>query len=254
MPFNQPHLDPKRVATGISGFDELCEGGLLRDRTYLVSGTSGAGKTNFALQFLFNGITQYGESGIFVAMEERPEQLRENVENLGLDIRAMEDEGKLAIIDACSTKIGLPTKEKYVDARPFDMRALMDQIIEIQEDIDAKRAVIDSTTSIGFHLNDPAKLRIELLKLSTTLEILGLTSMMTCEIVDDSQPSRFGVENFVTEGTIMMYYKRHNNIRTRTLEIYKMRGSNHSHKIHPYEIGEYGIAVHPNEEIYGESY
>ena len=250
MSFEQQAPDSKRVPTGINGFDELCEGGFLRNRTYLLSGTSGAGKTNFALQYLFNGIMNYGENGIFVAMEERPEQLRENVESFGFNIRAMEDEGKLAIVDACSTKIGLPSKEKYVDTRPFDMRALMDQIIEIQDEIGAKRAVIDSTTSIGFHLNDPSKLRIELLKLSTTLEILGLTSLMTCEIVDDTQPSRFGVENFVTEGTVMMYYKRHENVRTRTLEIYKMRGSNHSHKIHPYEIGEYGITVHPNEEVY----
>ena len=250
MSFEQQSPDSKRVPTGINGFDELCEGGFLRNRTYLISGTSGAGKTNFALQFLFNGIMNYGENGIFVAMEERPEQLRENVESFGFNIRAMEDEGKLAIVDACSTKIGLPSNEKYVDSRPFDMRGLMDQIIEIQDDIGAKRAVLDSTTSIGFHLNDPSKLRIELLKLSTTLEILGLTSLMTCEIVDDSQPSRFGVENFVTEGTVMMYYKRHENVRTRTLEIYKMRGSNHSHKIHPYEIGEYGITVHPNEEVY----
>lgn len=250
MPFNQSSFDNKRVPTGIPGFDELCEGGLLRNMTYLLSGTSGAGKTNFALQYLFNGIINYHENGIFVAMEERPEQIRENVQKLGLNIRAMEAEGKLAIIDACSTKIGLPSREKYVDSRPFDMRALMDQIIEIQEDIGAKRAVLDSTTSIGFHFNDASKLRIELLKLSTTLELLGLTSLLTCEIVDDTQPSRFGVENFVTEGTIMMYYKRHENDRVRSIEIYKMRGSNHSNKIHPYEIGPRGIVVHPNEEVY----
>src|SRR5665648_540866 len=202
MPLDQQSVESKRVPTGIPGFDELCEGGLIRDRTYLVSGTSGTGKTIFALQFLLNGIKQYGENGIFIAMEERPEQLRENMESFGLNIREMEAEGKLAIIDACSTKIGLPTKEKYVDSRPFDMRALMNQIIVIQEEIGAKLAVLDSTTSIGFNLNDPSKLRIELLKLSATLEILGLTSIMTCEIVDDTQPSRFGVENFVTEGTI----------------------------------------------------
>ena len=114
-------------------------------------------------------------------------------------------DGRLAIIDACSTKIGIPSQERYVDARPFDMRALLDQIIAIQDVINAKRAVIDSSTSIGFHIQDPAKIRIELLKLSTTLEILGLTSIMTCEIIDDDLYSRFGVENFVTEGTIMLY-------------------------------------------------
>ncbi len=120
----------------------------------------------------------------------------------------------------------------------------------IQEEIDAKRAVVDSTTSIGFYLQDPAKIRVELLKLSTTLEILGLTSMMTSEVVDDDHPSRFGVENFVTEGTIALYYKRMENVRVRSLEIFKMRGSDHSKKIHPYEITTDGVVVHPHEEVY----
>lgn len=239
-----------RSPTGVEGFDELCGGGLLRDRTYLLSGTSGAGKTIFALQFIYNGITKYGENGIFVATEERPEHIREHALSFNWDLQALEDEGKLAIIDAASTKIGIPSQEKYVDVRPFDMRSMMDQVIMIQEEIDAKRAVVDSSTSIGFYLQDPAKIRVELLKLATTLEILGLTSLMTCEIVDDEHPSRFGVENFVTEGTVAMYYKRMENVRVRSIEIYKMRGSDHSKKIHPYDITTDGIIIHPHEEVY----
>jgi len=240
----------QRVPTGIPGFDELCGGGLLRNRSYLISGAAGAGKTIFGLQYLYNGITKYGENGIYIATEERPEQVRENVKQFGWDFEALEEEGKLAIVDACSTKIGIPSHEKYVDVRPFDMRSMLDQIIAIQEEIDAKRALVDGTTSIGFYLNDPAKIRIELLKLSTTLEILGLTSLLTCEILDENQASRFGVETFVTEGTILMYYKRSENVRVRSIEIFKMRGSNHSQNIHPYEVTSNGIVVHPHEEVY----
>jgi len=247
---NNDEQEENRSPTGVEGFDELCGGGLLRDRTYLLSGTSGAGKTIFALQFIYNGITKYGENGIFVATEERPEHIREHALAFNWDLQALEDEGKLAIIDAASTKIGIPSQEKYVDVRPFDMRSMMDQVIMIQEEIDAKRAVVDSSTSIGFYLQDPAKIRVELLKLATTLEILGLTSLMTCEIVDDEHPSRFGVENFVTEGTIAMYYKRMENVRVRSVEIYKMRGSDHSKKIHPYDITTDGIIIHPHEEVY----
>jgi KaiC/GvpD/RAD55 family RecA-like ATPase len=228
----------------------LCEGGLSRNRTYLVSGTAGAGKTILGLQYIYNGITKYGENGIYIAMEERPEQIRENVRQFGWNLKALEDEGKLAIIDACSTKIGLPSYEKYIDARPFDLRSTLDQVIAIQEDIDAKRALVDGTTSIGFYLQDPSKIRVELLKLSTTLEVLGLTSLMTCEIIDDNVASRFGVESFVTEGTILMSYKRKNAARVRSIEILKMRGTNHSPRSHPYEITSSGIVIHPNEEVY----
>lgn len=239
-----------RVKTGIPGFDELCGGGLIRDRTYLISGTSGAGKTNFGIQFIYNGITKYGENGIIIATEERPEQIRENVSKFGWDLKKLEDEGKLVIIDACSTKIGVPSQEKYVDVRPFDTRSMLDQIITTQEQINAKRAVVDSTTSISFFLQEPAKIRVELLKLSTTLEVLGLTSMMTCEIIDETNPSRFGVENFVTDGTIMLYYDRHENVRLHSMEIYKMRGTDHSKKIHPYDITSDGFVIHPHRDLY----
>jgi KaiC/GvpD/RAD55 family RecA-like ATPase len=240
----------ERVKTGIEGFDELCGGGLLKNRSYLVSGTSGAGKTIFATQFLINGAMTYNEPGIFIATEERPSHIRENMVAFGWDIEDLENENMIAIVDASSAKIGLPSEEKFVDVRPFDTRSLIDNIITIQEEIDARRAVVDSTTAIGFQIMDPSKIRIELLKIATTLEVLGLTSVLTCEIVDDSHISRFGVENFVTDGTILLYFKRSENVRVRSLEIYKMRGTNHSTKLHPFDITPTGIVVHSQEEVY----
>ncbi len=242
----------ERVPTGIPGFDEICEGGLLRDRSYLISGPSGSGKTVFAMQFIVNGITQYNEPGIFIATEERPQHLRENFSTFGWELEKYEDENMLAIVDATSTKIGLPSDEKYIDVRPFDTRSLLDQIITIQDEIGARRAVLDSTTSIGFTVGDPAKFRVELLKLSTTMEILGLTSILTCEVVEGGgdRISRFGVENFVVEGSIVLYYTRIENTRVRSIEIFKMRGTSHSRKIHPFEITDKGIVVYSKEEVF----
>jgi KaiC/GvpD/RAD55 family RecA-like ATPase len=240
----------ERCPTGIPGFDDLCEGGLIRDRTYLLSGVSGSGKTIFALQFLVNGATQFNEPGIFIATEERPQNIREYAWSFGWEIEKLEDENMIALVDATSTKIGLPSDEKYVDIRPFDTRSLLDQVISIQDEIGAKRAVLDSTTSIGFMINDVSKFRIELLKISTTMEILGLTSIFTCEIVEgEHKYSRFGVENFVTEGTILLRFERTGNVRVRSLEIVKMRGTKHSYKIHPFDITDNGIVVYAGEEV-----
>ncbi|AGK61007.1 RecA-superfamily ATPases implicated in signal transduction [Archaeoglobus sulfaticallidus PM70-1] len=242
----------ERIPTGIPGFDEITHGGLIRDRSYLVTGPSGSGKTIFVGQFLVNGIEMYNEPGIMIATEERPQHIREYFSTFGWELERLEDENMLAIVDATSTKIGLPSDEKYIDIRPFDTRSLIDQIINIQDEIGAKRAVLDSTTSIGFAINDVSKFRIELLKISTTLEILGLTSLLTCEVLstEGDQISRFGVENFVVEGTIVLYYTKTENVRVRGIEIFKLRGSDHSKKIHPFEITENGIVVHPEEEVY----
>ncbi|MBI4361799.1 MAG: AAA family ATPase [Euryarchaeota archaeon] len=244
-------MEDERVPTGIDGFDELCGGGLPKGRTYLLSGTSGAGKTIFALQYLYNGAVKYNEPGIFVATEERPEEIRRNARKFHWDFPALEKEGKLAIIDGTSMKLGLASNEKYVDIRPFDMRHLTDQIITVQAELNAKRAVVDSSTSIGFHIGDPQKIRIELLKLSTTLEVAGITTFLTCEILDQNNLGRFGVENFVTHGAIALYFKRAGNTRVRSIEIFKLRGTPHDTKVHPFDITPNGIQVHPHEEIYG---
>ncbi len=238
------------MPTGVKGFDELCEGGLIRGRSYLLSGIYGSGKTIFSLQYLYNGIVKYDDAGIFIATEERPEQIRQNASNFGWDLDALEDENKLAIVDACAAKVGLPSTEKYVDIRPFDMRSMLDQLIKIREEIGAKRAVVDSSTSIGFYLQmDPVKIRVELLRLSNILNTLNLTSLLTCEVIDDSKTNRFGVENFVTDGSIVMYYKRINGARTRGIEIYKMRGTKHSEKVHLFNMTSEGIIVHPHETM-----
>lgn len=239
----------KRVPTGIPGFDELCSGGFLKDRCYLVSGPAGSGKTVFAMQFIINGIVDYNEPGIFITTEERPRHLRENFSSFGWDLEKYESENLLAIVDATSTKINLPSEEKYVTIRPFDTRALLDQVLSTQDEINARRAAFDSITSIGYFLNDPGKFRFELLKISTVLELIGLTSILTCESPGEGESiSRFGVENFVVDGIIILYYKKVKNMRIRALEICKMKGSTHSRKIHLFEITDRGIVVYPKEE------
>ena len=59
-----------RCPTGIEGLDDLIDGGFPRGRVILLAGTCGTGKTTFAVQYLVNGITKYGENGIFVTLEQ----------------------------------------------------------------------------------------------------------------------------------------------------------------------------------------
>src|SRR6185369_2831390 len=72
-----PAQDPRKLATGIAGFDAMSGGGLPRHRTSLLIGGPGAGKTVFALQCLVNGARRRAP-GIFVAFEESPAQLIAN--------------------------------------------------------------------------------------------------------------------------------------------------------------------------------
>ena len=90
----------QKIRTMIEGFDDISHGGLPIHRTTLVSGTSGTGKTLFSVQFLYNGITQFNEPGVFVTFEESPVDIIKNAHIFGWNLQKLVDEGKLFILDA----------------------------------------------------------------------------------------------------------------------------------------------------------
>ena len=67
-----------RVSSGVPGFDELVEGGLLKDRLYVVSGPPGSGKTTFSSQFITQGAKE-GENCLYVTMHETKEELMQDM-------------------------------------------------------------------------------------------------------------------------------------------------------------------------------
>ena len=100
----------ERTATGIKGFDNLIEGGIPEARSVLVSGACGTGKTIFCMQFLYNGAMKYKEPGIYVTLDERPDLIRQDMLRFGWDLRKIEDENMIQIIDGSIAKIGLPSE------------------------------------------------------------------------------------------------------------------------------------------------
>jgi PAS domain-containing protein len=61
------------------------------------AGGAGCGKTLLALEFLVRGAMDFNEPGVFVAFEERAEELAANVASLGFDLSALEAHGKLTL-------------------------------------------------------------------------------------------------------------------------------------------------------------
>src|SRR5215831_13787152 len=90
------HQTLQKVATGISGFDEITGGGLPKGRPTLVCGGPGCGKTLFSLQFLISG-AEDSEPGVFVAFEETRDDLIKNVRSLGYDLESLLRRKKIAI-------------------------------------------------------------------------------------------------------------------------------------------------------------
>src|SRR6478735_2787740 len=86
-----------KTQTGISGLDEVTNGGFPKGRPVLVCGSAGCGKTLMAAQFIVKGITEYNEPGVFMSFEESGSELAQNVMSLGFDLEKLKAENKLRV-------------------------------------------------------------------------------------------------------------------------------------------------------------
>lgn len=222
-----------RTATGIDGFDEMITGGLPKNSLTLLTGTCGTGKTTFCAQFLYNGATRFGEKGVYISFEENPEIVKMDMKQFGMDFDTLEAERKVVFI-------------KY---DPYHIEDIFDIIESNVRLIGAKRVCIDSISALGLYVRDIPELRRMIFNLGMTLRKLNCTSIITSEIPPGSSGiSRFGVEEFISDSVIVLYYFKTETTFTRAITIWKMRATNHSKKIHPYEIGERGVVTYPQEE------
>src|SRR5476649_2741071 len=91
------HNQIDKCPTGITGFDQITEGGLPKNRTTLLSGSAGSGKTLWGLDFLINGETDYIEPGIFMSVEDTEYELYKDVASLNLDLRGLVSQNKIRL-------------------------------------------------------------------------------------------------------------------------------------------------------------
>ncbi len=236
-----------KIPTGIPGFDVLIEGGFPKGNTTLLAGPTGSGKTIFAMQFLYNGATQFDENGVFITLETRPNDLRAEALEFGWDIADLERSGKICIIDAASSKAGLPTENAtFALKRGFDMEALAESIYKAIETTNARRLVLDSISGLMLRFNEQAEVRRELHRISALLNELKVTSIFIGEVCEPNTHGHLGVEQFVTQGLVTMNITENNGSLERDLLIWKMRFTSHSMKRHKFEINKTGIYIKAN--------
>ncbi|MBI1972256.1 MAG: hypothetical protein HYS53_03055 [Candidatus Aenigmarchaeota archaeon] len=217
----------ERAPTGINGLDELVEGGFVRNSAVLVTGKTGAGKTTFITQFLYGGAKLYREPGILVTTEETSRSIRNHGTRFGWNMEELENKGLM----------------KIIEVEPFSIDTLVTMLEKEIQALHAKRIVIDSVSMFEMYIDKQLEMRKLLFKTLRRLKDLGTTVVITAEIPEDSQSlSRYGVIEFAADAVVVLQYMTLTKYK-RSLLIRKMRDTNHSTDIHPFEIMENGISV-----------
>ncbi len=237
----------ERVKTGIPGMDVILNGGIPKRNVVLLSGGPGTGKTIFGQQFIYYGL-RHGEPGMYVALEEHPVQLRINMSQFGWDVRKYEEQGLFAMVDAFTGGRGEAAKrEKYVIQDTEDLGELISIIRQAINDIGAQRAVVDSVSTL--YLTKPSVARNIVMQLKRVLSGLGVTSILVSQVsVSERGFGGPGVEH-AADGIIRLDLDEIDGELKRSLIVWKMRGTAHSMRRHPFEITSKGIEVFPDKVL-----
>ncbi|HET9434925.1 MAG TPA: ATPase domain-containing protein, partial [Chitinophagaceae bacterium] len=131
-----------KTKTGINGLDEITMGGLPRGRPTLICGGPGCGKTLMALEFVVKGAILYNEPGVFMAFEEKAEELSTNVASLRFDLDKLQKNKKLRIdyvhID----------RTEVEETGEYDLNGLFIRLDHAINSIGAKRVVLDTIENL----------------------------------------------------------------------------------------------------------
>jgi circadian clock protein KaiC len=228
----------QKLPTGIPTFDVIAKGGLPENRTTLLSGTAGSGKTVFAIQFLGAGIRDADQPGVFVTFEESAADIRKNMRSFGWDLAGWEKDGKLAFVDA-SPDPAVDT----VEAGSFDLSALLARVQYAVKKVNARRVAVDSLGAIFSQFSDQSVVRRELFRIASALKGMGVTALLTAERTEDYGPvARFGVEEFIADNVMILRNVLEDENRRRTIEILKFRGTDH-------QKGEFPLTIVPDEGL-----
>ncbi|MBK9257313.1 MAG: circadian clock protein KaiC [Saprospiraceae bacterium] len=232
------HETLQKTPTGISGLDEITNGGFPKGRPVLICGSAGCGKTLFAAQFLVKGITDYNEPGVFMSFEESASDLTQNFNSLGFDFEKLIAENKLRI-DHVRIE-----RSEIEETGEYDLEGLFIRLNYAIDSIGAKRVVLDTIESLFSGMDNMALLRSEIRRLFTWLKEKGVTAIITGER-GESSLTRQGLEEYVSDCVILLDFRVIEQIATRRLRIIKYRGSIHGTNEYPFLIDENGISVLP---------
>ncbi len=223
----------ERISTGIPGLDELIEGGFPEGSVTLLAGGAGAGKTLFSSQFLWHGL-ENGEKGLYITLEEEPDDIKGDAAEFGWEFEEHE---------------GDSFRITYLN--PFkDSGGFADRIRKEIDEIGADRVVIDSVSVMGMYDETPGKIRERLYDLIRKLKREEVTVIMTTEIPRGQSDaiSRFGVEEFVADGVIVLRGMGVAGEMGRRLRVEKMRRTDIAGDIFPLRFTDNGLKVEEPEK------
>ena len=227
-----------RVSSGVPGFDELVQGGLLQNRLYVVSGPPGSGKTTFSSQFITQG-AKSGENCLYVTMHETKEELMQDMSGYDFGFDQVMASGKVQFLNLM-TDSGKRTITQFGTEG-----GLTNRIVAFLEQQNIDRAVIDSTMLLQHFFENMSD------EITGFLSALKQTDTTTVLISEMTDPSSYADEHYLAHGVIFFHNYLESGGMTRGVQVIKMRGTAIDCDIRAIDFSDRGLRVDPAQKVEG---
>lgn len=228
----------QRVSTGISGLDQLLRGGLTPNRTYLVEGFPGTGKTTLALQFLIDGRDR-GEPTLYVTLSETEPELRAIATSHGWSLDGIR-------IFPLPISEGVATEDQYTLYHPaeIELGETVKGVLAAVDELRPARIVFDSLSELKLLARDPLRYRRQILALKEFFSGRDCTVLL----LDDLSAGGGDLQlQSLAHGVVLLELLPFEYGRARRrLRVSKLRGVKAVEGFHDFVIREGGLEVFPN--------
>ena len=222
---------PSRCKPGVSKLDELLGEGIPRGSSLLVAGVAGTGKTVLLLEFIYRGALA-GEKGIIFSFEETEERLLAAARGLGWDLEKQMRRGMVELVF-------IPQPNIVVEKHLLMMHERIQRL-------GAQRVAVDSISVFLHKVKDPQVAREKTFQLASIVQNAQAVGFFATDIpYGANMISRFGVEETVVDGVVLLTSTEEGRERLRYLEVYKLRNTAHLRGRHNMTIGPGGISIFP---------
>lgn len=231
----------ERASTGIPGLDEILNGGVLSNHSYLLVGAAGTGKTIASIQWLLDGRAR-GERGLYVTLAEPVENITRNISSFGWTLDGIDVVDLNPLVDHAGENV-----EEYSVFAPSEVERtpMWQGIYDAVRQMKPQRVVVDSVTQLRYLSTDDYQFRKQILAL------VGFLCQSDCMSFLTFEPSELERETSIAlavDGIIRLRMEVSPNriAALRSVQVEKLRGSGFMTGLHPLRFTDEGIIVFPH--------